>query len=242
MKVAFVLAVLGLALVPAGQSAPASTVACRPLPRELQGAYYRSDDGNWKLTLTAECTYGATENGRDEGGGTYTLSSDGAIVLSNDHGCRDPGMQDLPTTYDYSYDHGALMLAPEGGVAADLCVNPKGEGRAQELAGHGGWIKIVAGRLTLSITGVKKGSYAASGAIEDRGSFTRARSRLTRGIRHATLWFTGPKGTFSVKERVSKGRVTWRITAGTGAYRDVEGGGSGSAHGAHQTLRAFVSN
>jgi hypothetical protein len=248
MKLVGALAFIALLVVPAGHSAPQSLVGCQSLP-PLPGNYVRYDDRSWGVAFNADCTYEATEHGNDEGGGKYTQTEMGidtpvgTIVLSNDHWCRDPGMQDLPTLYDFAYERGVLMLAPRGGIAADLCVNAKGEGRAQELAGHGGWIRAVAGPLRLALKGVKKGSFKASGVIGDRGSFKVMLSKVTNGVKRATLRFSGAKGTFSITERVKKGHVNWSLAgAGAGGYHNLTGGGTGAAVGSCQLLNGDVSN
>jgi hypothetical protein len=248
MRLVGALAAVALLVVPTGLSAPPPLVSCQSFP-PLPGSYFRYDDHSWELAFNADCTYEATQHGNVEGGGNYTEAEMGidtrvgTIVLSDDHACRDPGMQDLPTPYDFAYERGVLMLAPQGGIAADLCVNAKGEGRAQELAGHGGWIREVAGRLRLTLKGAKKGSFKASGVIGDRGSFKVTRSKVTKGVKRATLRFSGTQGTFSMTERVKKRHVTWSLAGnGAGGYHYLTGGGTGVAVGSRQLLNGDVSN
>jgi hypothetical protein len=244
LRLVTILAVLAVLVVPAGRGAPPPPqLVCVPFPAALQGSYYRYDDRSWELTFNADCTYQARQHANVEGGGNYTQTDSEVIVLSNDTGCRDPGVQDLPTPYDYFYEHGLLMLGPQGGIAADLCVNSKGEGRAQDIAGHGGWIKAVAGKVTLSVKGARKGSFVLSGAMKDIGSFRVAHSKTKKGVTTSTLRFTGQKGTFALVEHVKKGKATWDLTGkGGGGYRNLGGSGKGTARATKQTLRGDVSN
>jgi hypothetical protein len=247
MRTLLCLVALALVMVPAGRSAPPSPQPVCSLPALLLGNYLRYDDPGWELTFNTDCTYQATQHGREEGGGDYLFSigdeSGGSFQFSNDRGCRQPGLQDLPTWYDYTFERRLLLLQPEGGMAADLCSNTKGEGRAHELAGHGGWIKAVAGKVKLALKGAKKGTFVLSGVLEDAGSFRVSHSTVKKGVKRSTLRFTGLVGTFSVTESVKKGKVSWSLTGpGSAGFRYLAGGGSGTATGSRQSLRGDVSN
>jgi hypothetical protein len=243
VRIAIIMATLAVLVVPSGRSAPPPQIVCVPFPEALQGSYYRYDDHSWELTFSSDCTYQARQHGNIEGGGDYTQADSEVIVLSNDVGCRAAGMQDLPTPYDYFYEHGLLQLSPQGGIAADRCVNSKGEGRAQDIAGHGGWIPAVAGRATLALKGAKTGSFALSGAMKDTGSFRVAQSKTRKGVTTSTLRLTGTRGTFALVEHVKKRKVAWDLTGkGGGGYRNIGGSGNGTATPTKQTLRGDVAN
>jgi hypothetical protein len=240
MRVVIALAALALLIVPAGRSEPPPPQAvCTALPAKLLGNYFRYDDRSWELTFDSDCTYKAVHRSIEEGGGNYVLSegdeSSGSFVISNDQGCQQPDLEDLPTPYEYSFSRGLLALGPVGGISADRCANTKGEGRAHELAGHGGWVKAVAGKVSITINGR---SFKISGVLEDRGSV-----KITKRGTRRTLRFTGGNGTFTATERLKKGKVTWSLTgAGSGGYRNLSGVGSGTARGSRQSLHGSVSN
>jgi hypothetical protein len=240
------------ATVSAGAPGSSGAAAdCRPLPTPLLATYHRADDRNWELEFRADCTFRAAERGQEEGGGDYTLTagdeSAGTFVFSNDRGCRDPGMQDLPTPYSYSFRRRVLALAVVGGNAADLCIKGN-EGRAQDLAGHGGWIELISGRVTIALKGTKPGSFSAKGAFVDKGTFTVIRSKKTRNAKIASLRLAGANGTLILSERIvlkgkRKGKLGWDVVGkGFDGYAGMVGTGAGRANGTKQTLTGYVSN
>jgi hypothetical protein len=248
MKMVGVLAAVALLVVPAGRSAPPPPlVVCSPLPPAVAASYSRYDDSSWQLALESDCTYQARHRGVEEGGGQYTFGtgddSSGTFTFFDDRGCRSTGVQDLPTPYDYSVRRGVLLLAPEGGSAADRCVDSIGEGRPQELAGHGGWVKALAGTLRISLKGAKRGSFKTSSVISEKGSFRVLHSRVVKHVKTATLRFTGANGAFTLTEHVRKRKVSWRLVGkGTWSYTRLAGSGKGTAIGTRQSLRGEVSN
>jgi hypothetical protein len=228
-----------------------TTAACQPLPARVLGTYQRVDNRAWLLYFTVNCTYEARQHGTVEGGGDYLVTaadpSSGRFIVSNDRGCRQPGIADVPTPYTYTFEQGVLLLEPEGGMAADLCVDSHGEGRAQDLSDHGGWIKTIGGPVRIATKGAARGSFTTSGAFTDHGAYRMTQTKSTRRTKTASLRFAGEGGTFTLSERVArtgarKGKFSWRVVAGSGGYIAMVGAGTGTATGSRQSFRGDVSN
>lgn len=247
LRIGVIVAALAVLLVPAGRSAPPPPQpVCTPLPKVLQGDWQRLDNRTWVLQFFSTCTFRASERGTVEGDGAYNLTGGdetaGTFVFSDDMGCTSAGvLANAPTPYDYTYAHGVFTLTPEG---EDLCYNPgeAGSGRAASLAGHGGWIRSLSGRLKLAL---KKGSFTAKGVFADHGRYAVVRSRSTKTTKTATVRFTGANGAFTISERIAlkKHTVKWSVGGTrTFSYTGLVGEGKGTVHGSAQSLSGDVNN
>jgi hypothetical protein len=250
LSVAIVVSAAGAVFGVGDAGSLGATTACQPLPARLVGLYRRVDNSRFRLEFTAECTFRASDEAGEQGGGDYARGSGdataGTIVFSNDRGCRQPGYQDVPTAYTYAYRRGVLTLAVVGGTSADLCASGR-EGRARELEGHDGFVKSISGRLTISLSGKKSGRFRATGAFADAGSFVLLRSKQRGKTQSSSVRLSGENGTLTIAERITvkgkaKGRLTWSTVRGAGGYFELAGGGTGQGRASRQTLRGDVNN
>lgn len=81
------------------------------------------------------------------------------------------------------------------------------------------------------------GTWTASGAIADEGSFARVDANVPASGEHSpvvgtvqvVLTFTGAEGTFSLRDELTlssdRADGTWQVTSGTGAYARLSGHG-----------------
>ena len=219
----------------AGSRRPAAAATrCNTLPPAALGWYRPLPADAFELWL-GRCRVQATRAGRFLAAGDYTrIGGDarrGEIVISNDLGCRGPGSEDLPTPYRYAFDGYLLTLTVFGGADNDRCPP-----RAQELHGRQ-LVKVLEGPVRIALLGLTRGSFSATGAFSDSGSFVRGRAG---GVR---LTLRGGKGSLVVAtRRAPAGSHRWAIVRGIGSYVGLRGGGAVRSRDRSAVLTGSITN
>jgi hypothetical protein len=206
-----------------GLAASGETEDCIPLSALSQVLYRNADDAGVRLLL-GDCTFELTKRGAHVRGGSYTVTlgggSNGRLLLSHDAGCT--GEQNYPTSYNYSFIYGGAVLVLRLADSTDVC-----EGRESDLAGSP-FLRVISGKVRIVYTGTwARGTFQATGALTDTGTYALSRVRRIGSIRRKTLRLTGAKGAILVTETISgRRRKRFVVEAGAAGYLDLRGRGA----------------